>query len=79
MAWFVGSLVVLWYCLKGHEGSHVIRHRPWYKNKVMPTFTEMLGALRLQMWEHEVFGESGEKVPSPKYVRDLLHRLSAVA
>jgi hypothetical protein len=33
MAWFVGSLVVLWYCLKGHEGSHVIRHRPWYKSE----------------------------------------------
>jgi hypothetical protein len=31
------------------------------------------------MWEHEVCGESGEKVPSPEDVRDLLHRLSAVA
>jgi hypothetical protein len=35
--------------------------------------------LRLQMWEHEVFGESGERVPSPESVRDLLHRLAAVA
>src|SRR5262249_8830638 len=60
MAWFVGSLVVVWYCVKGHEGSHVVRERPWYKRKVTPTFTDMLGALRLQMWEQEVFGESGE-------------------
>jgi hypothetical protein len=79
MAWFVGSLVVLWYCVAGHEGSHVVRHRPWYRKKVTPTFSDMLGALRLQMWEHEVFGESGERVPSPESVRDLLHRLAAVA
>jgi hypothetical protein len=78
MAWFVGSLVVLWYCVAGHEGSHVERERPWYKQKVTPTFTDMLGALRLQMWEHEVFGESGEEVPSPECIRKLLHRLSAV-
>ena len=32
------------------------------RTKVTPTFTDMLGALRLQMWEYEVFGESGEEV-----------------
>jgi hypothetical protein len=78
MAWFVGSLVVLWYCLSGHEGSHVVRERPWYKRKVTPTFTDMLGALRLQQWEYEVFGESGEEAPSPECIERLLHRLSAV-
>ncbi|MHB1560859.1 MAG: hypothetical protein ACYC61_25680 [Isosphaeraceae bacterium] len=78
MAWFVGTLVVLWYCLSGHRGSHVVRERPWYKDKVTPTFTDMLGALRLQMWEHEVFGESGEEVPSPECIKRLLNRLSAV-
>jgi hypothetical protein len=78
MAWFVGSLVVLWYCLGGHEGSHVVRERPWYKRKASPTFTDMLGALRLQMWEYEVFGESGEETPSPECIERLLHRLSAV-
>ena len=78
MAWFVGSLVVLWYCREGHRGSHVLRERPWYKQKVTPTFTDMLGALRLQMWEYEVFGASGEEVPSPECIERLLHRLSAV-
>ncbi len=77
MAWFVASLTILWYCLDGHEGSHVHRDRPWYKSKVTPTFTDMLGALRLQMWEHEIFGETGEETPSPECVRMLLHRLSA--
>lgn len=79
MAWFVGSLVILWYCLEGHAGPHVIRERPWYQSKVTPTFTDMLGALRLQMWQQEVFGASGEDVPSPECVERLLHRLAAVA
>jgi hypothetical protein len=79
MAWFVGSLVVLWYCLNGHEGSHVVRQRPWYRDKVSPTFTDMLRALRLQIWEHEVFGESGEELPSTECIERLLHKLAAVA
>jgi hypothetical protein len=79
MAWFVGTLTVLWYCLGGHRGSQVVRDRPWYTKKVTPTFTDMLGALRLQMWEHEVFGESGEEAPSPELIATLLHRLAAVA
>jgi hypothetical protein len=79
MAWFVGSLTILWYCLKGHEGSHVEKDRPWYKDKVTPAFTDMLGALRLQMWESKVYGESGEEPPSPECIRMLLHTLSAVA
>jgi hypothetical protein len=79
MAWFVGTLTILWYCLEGHEGSHVVRDRPWYVQKVTPTFTDMLGALRLQMWEHEIFGESGDEGPSPECIRNLLHKLSAVA
>jgi hypothetical protein len=58
MAWFVGSLTTLWYCLEGHKGSHVHRDRPWYKAKITPTFTDMLGALRLQMWEYEIFETS---------------------
>ena len=79
MAWFLESLVILWYCVDGHRGSQVERARPWYTTKVTPTFTDMLGALRLQMWEHESYGESGEEVPSPECIRKLLHTLSAVA
>jgi hypothetical protein len=79
MAWFLESLVILWYCVDGHQGSHVKRDRPWYPRKVTPTFTDMLGALRLQMWEREIYGESGEEPPSPECIRKLLHKLSAVA
>jgi hypothetical protein len=79
MAWFVGSLTILWYCVKGHEGSQVERERPWYGKKATPTFTDMLGALRLQMWESKIYGESGEEVPSPESIKRLLRTLSAVA
>ncbi len=79
MAWFVGSLTILWYCLKGHEGAHVERERPWYENKITPTFTDMFGALRLQMWESKIYGESGEGLPPPESIKRLLHTLSAVA
>ena len=79
MAWFVGTLTILWYCRKGHEGSHVVKDRPWYTSKVAPTFTDMLGALRLQMWEHKIYGAAGEEPPSPEVIKMLLDRLSAVA
>lgn len=47
--------------------------------EVMPTFSDMLGALRLQMWRHRVYGASGIEVPSPECVETLLRTLSAVA
>ena len=52
MAWFTGSLVVLWYALAGKDGEAAQRHRPWYKNKPTPTFADMLSACRLQLWQH---------------------------
>lgn len=51
MAWFTGSLVVLWYALAGKDGESAHRHRPWYKNKPRPTFADMLSACRLQLWK----------------------------
>jgi DDE superfamily endonuclease len=79
MAWFVGTLTILWSCVQGHAGSHVVRDRPWYAGKITPTFTDMLGALRLQMWEHALFCECGDELPAPKYIQTLLYRLAAVA
>jgi DDE superfamily endonuclease len=79
MAWFVGSLTILWYCIEGHKGSHVVKDRPWYTAKITPTFADMLGALRLQMWEYAVYGQCGDEPPSPECIRSLLHKLAAVA
>ncbi len=79
MAWFVGSLTILWYSASGHAGAHVHRDRPWYRDKISPTFTDMLGALRLQMWRHEVYGLTGTAMPSQEIIETLLHKMAAVA
>jgi hypothetical protein len=79
MAWFVGTLTILWYAVAGHAGAQVERERSWYPQKVSPTFSDMLGALRLQMWQHRVFGPSGAEVPSPECIEMLLQTLAAVA
>src|SRR5512142_1422677 len=79
MAWFVGTLTVLWYAAGGPAGGQVERGRPLYAHRVVPTFSDMLGALRLQMWQYHVFGPSGAEVPSPECVEKLLQTLSAVA
>jgi len=50
MAWFVGSLVVLWYAEVGLQEPQAHSHRPWYKDKVSPTFADMLSCLRLHLW-----------------------------
>jgi hypothetical protein len=50
MAWFVGCLVVLWYAEVGHNERQAHSHRPWYKDKVSPTFADMLACLRLHLW-----------------------------
>ena len=79
MAWFVGTVTVLWYAVSGHAGAQVERKRSWYPARVTPTFSDMLGALRLQMWQRRVSGASGAEVPSPECIEKLLLTLAAVA
>jgi hypothetical protein len=52
MAWFVGTLIVIWYAEHGYVGEQAYRHRPWYRHKQTPTFADMLAACRLQLWQH---------------------------
>jgi hypothetical protein len=57
MAWFVGSLVVLWYAEEGRHQPQAQRHRPWYKDKVEPTLADMLACLRLHLWQNWLANE----------------------
>jgi hypothetical protein len=50
MAWFVGAVVVLWYTQTGRHEPQANRHRPWYKDKITPTFADMLACCRLHLW-----------------------------
>jgi hypothetical protein len=52
MAWFVGGVVVLWYAQTGQHQPQAQRHRPWYKDKVTPTFADMLACCRLHLWQN---------------------------
>lgn len=61
MAWFTGVLVVLWYARTGIDEEQANRHRPWYKNKVSPTFADMLACLRLTSWSEWLDKEPGKR------------------
>lgn len=50
MAWFTATLVVLWYAKTGINEQQAERSRPWYKDKVRPTFADMLACLRMASW-----------------------------
>jgi hypothetical protein len=57
MAWFVGSVVVLWYTQGGQQEKQAERHRPWYKDKVSPTMADMLACCRQHLWQNWLDGE----------------------
>lgn len=60
MAWFLSSLLMLWYWRHGQESPAAERHRPWYRCKTSPTFADMLATLRLSLWNHWLQPEAGE-------------------
>jgi hypothetical protein len=78
-AWFCLSLVILWYALNRAQVEKVKRERPWYKKTVGDTFTEMLGALRLWLWQQRLFGKAGQRVVSVESVENLLNEMAVVA
>jgi hypothetical protein len=78
MAWFVQSVTVLWYAVAGKDGSQVERDRPWYTMKKTPTFADMLGALRLQLWEHHVSSRLGSDDDHAELLDSLINWLAAV-
>lgn len=57
LAWFVGSLVILWYAQTGHHEPAAQRQRPWYRHKVEPTFADMLACCRRYLWSHWLASE----------------------
>jgi DDE superfamily endonuclease len=72
MAWFVGSLVVLWYAETGRHERQARRHRPWYKDKVSPTFADMLSCLRLHLWRGWLSSEPGRAEEKLEWLLEYL-------
>lgn len=78
MSWFVLSVSVLWYAAAGRRGKQVRRDRPWYTSKKAPTFADMLGALRLKLWDERITSGLRKHTPIPKILKTLAHTLAAV-
>lgn len=79
MAWFVGTLVVCWYVMEGHQGPQAQRHRPWYTHKPTPTFADMLAACRLQLWQKWLHGESDRPADSQEKLAWLLEYVATAS
>lgn len=78
MSWFVLSVSVLWYAAAGTRGKQVRRDRPWYRHKKGPTFADMLGALRLNLWNQRITKMSSKTAPTTKILDTLVNTLAAV-
>jgi hypothetical protein len=51
MAWFVATLVMLWYAREGENHPKAQRHRPWYIKRVV-AFGDMVSSCRLALWKN---------------------------
>jgi hypothetical protein len=69
MAWFVGGLVLVWYAKYGQNEEQARWDRPWYKQKVGPTFADMLATMRLHLWRQ------GWEEAAPEERNELLNWL----
>ena len=78
MSWFVSALTLLWYAGEGRQYPQVQRERPWYTQKVTPTFADMLGTLRLAHWELLFAQEAAGGKDLNKVHNTLKHWLAAV-
>lgn len=78
MSWFVQTLTILWYASAGQKCAEIKRDRPWYKSKVTPTFSDMLGTLRLQHWEMLFSREWGAEKDHSEFLDFLKNWLAAV-
>src|SRR5262249_57620896 len=77
MAWFCLSLVILWYALNREQIEKVKRERRWYKKKGGDTFSEMLGAMRLWLWQQRRFCGAGDRAASMGMGEKLLNENGA--
>jgi hypothetical protein len=83
MAYFCYSLAFLWHAENGAGAEAPARERPWYTpgKKRGVTFTDVLGALRLALWEGRISeGRSGPEghAPNPEILKPLLNYIAAV-
>jgi DDE superfamily endonuclease len=72
MAWFVGGAVLLWYARNGHQETAARRQRPWYQQKVEPTFADMLACARLHLWHNWLESDAATREDKLAWLLDYL-------
>ena len=73
------ALVVLWYFHHGNARDDVERARrraPWYRKKREPSFSDMIAALRRQLWAERNFSEPSAEQGAAKLNAALLEWVS---
>lgn len=78
-ALWVYTLTVIWYLIGGHRTKSArLASDPWYQ-KTIPTFSDMLAAIRRETWRHRVFDPLPLSHGDQKSVEPLLHAVSYAA
>ena len=77
-SFFIYSLVWHWYV--STQGSSVTwKQKPWYPNKVTPSFADALASLRRVLWRRELITNSEEPSLLPEITETLIEILSRAA
>jgi DDE superfamily endonuclease len=77
LAWFTGTLVMLWYAREHQNHKQAQRHRPWYL-RTFTTFGDMLSSCRLALWENWR-RRRADKCPANKDPQEWLFEYMATA
>jgi hypothetical protein len=79
MALWTYTITVLWYATVGHRlPVGRLRADPWYE-KTVPTFSDMLAAIRREIWRHRVLDPLGLSRRDQKSLDPLLHAAAVAA
>lgn len=77
MALVLYTLVVVWFHREGHQHAK-FPHRPWYRQKRVPSFPDMLTTLRRRSWE-ELLETAAETGTCDNYIHKLQTYLGTLA
>lgn len=79
LAWFGYTLTILWQELEGAAYPSPLRHRPWYTQAMPDAFAEILGRLRLVLWQDRLFGEAKDTETDTSFAEKMAYVLHTLA
>jgi hypothetical protein len=79
VAWFCYTLTLLWQAVAGASQPSPRRERPWYVQALPNAFAEILGRLRLVLWQDRLFGEAKETEMDTSFAEKMAYVLQTLA